>query len=169
MTAAEALAFVREHGVVLVSARGPAARLTDAIVGEEVHGSWWAHRRSREIFTLLQAVTASEEILVCRLIEGKVTLVHRRLWPALVRVAPRLPKHSVGQVRQEHTASGRHSNRETPFPDWVPAEVKMLAARMSEAEALDALSPWAALAANASPSRVAPARRRRQPTRVHHG
>lgn len=42
MTAAEMLDFVREHGIVLVSAKGPAPRLTEAIIGKPIKGSWWA-------------------------------------------------------------------------------------------------------------------------------
>src|ERR1700674_3443868 len=37
----EALAFVRDHGVVLVSGKGPAPRLTEFISGEPIKGSWW--------------------------------------------------------------------------------------------------------------------------------
>ncbi len=40
MTAEEAIAFVREHGVVLVSAKGPVPRLVEAIAGETIRGSW---------------------------------------------------------------------------------------------------------------------------------
>lgn len=58
MTANEAITFVREHGVVLVSGKGPVPRLVEAIVGEPVKGSWWAHSRSHEVFAILQAVTA---------------------------------------------------------------------------------------------------------------
>ena len=79
MTAAEAIEFVREHGVVLASGKGPVPRLTGAIVNQPIRGSWWAHRESHHIFAVLQAVTATEDILVCRLVDGKVTLVHRRL------------------------------------------------------------------------------------------
>ena len=32
----------REHGIVLVSAKGPAPRLTEAIIGKPIKGSWWA-------------------------------------------------------------------------------------------------------------------------------
>ena len=39
MNAERALAFIREHGVVLASAEGPVPCLTDAIVGEPVQGS----------------------------------------------------------------------------------------------------------------------------------
>ena len=142
MTAEEAMAFVREHGVVLASARGAVPRLTEAIVDEPIKGSWWAHPKSHQIFAILQSVTASEDILVCRLVDGKVTLVHRRLWPALVRVAARFPPHQIAQVREEHTPSGQHVSREVPFPKWVPTEVKEKAKRISEQDALITLGPW---------------------------
>ena len=142
MTAEEAIAFVRERGIVLVSAKGVVPRLTEAIVGGPIKGSWWAHPKSHRIFAILQAVTDSKEILVCRLVDGKVTLVHRRLWPALVRVAGRFQPDQLAQVREEHTPSGRHATRVVAFPEWVPAEVKAEAKEMSEPDALAALGPW---------------------------
>jgi hypothetical protein len=143
MTAAEALAFVQEHGVVLVAARGPVPRLTEAIIDEPIKGSWWAHPKSHHIFAILQAVTDSEAVLVCRLVDGKVTLVHRRLWPALVRLAARFPPERLAKIRQEHTPSGRHVNHETPFPQWVPMDIKKDANSIGEEEALAALGRWA--------------------------
>ena len=145
MTAAEGLAFVAERGVVLVSAKGPVPRLTEAIVGEPIKGSWWGHPKSHQIFAILEAVTESEDILVCRLVNGRITLVHRRLWPALVRLAARFPPDQIAKVRQEHTASGRHVNKEVSFPHWVPAEVMNQASSISEEEAIVALGDWALL------------------------
>ena len=143
MTAVEALAFVEEHGVVLVSAKGPLPRLTEAIAGEPIKGSWWGHPKSHQIFAILEAVTASEDVLVCRLVKGKITLVHCRLWPALVRLAKRFPPDQIAKVRQEHTASGRHINKEVPFPQWVPPEVMKQAKSLGEEEATAALGEWA--------------------------
>jgi hypothetical protein len=142
MTAEEAIAFVREQGVVLVSGKGAVPRLTELIVGEPIKGSWWAHPKSRQIFAILQAVTAAKEILVCRLVDRKITLVHRRLWPALVRIAGRFRPDQIAQVQEEHLPSGRHVARLVPFSKWVPAEVKKEAERISEAEALAALGRW---------------------------
>ena len=118
-------------------------RLTEAIVKESVKGSWWAHPRSRQIFAIFEAVADSDDVLVCRLVNGKVTFIHRRLWPALVRVAKRFPSARIAKVREEHTASGRHIAREIPFPKWVPPEVREMAKGLSEKEALNALGPWA--------------------------
>ena len=137
------MAFVRQHGVVLASAKGAVPRLTEVIADEPIKGSWWGHPKSHRIFTILQAVTASKDVLVCRLLDGKVTLVHRRLWPALVRVADRFSRDRIAQVREEHTPSGRHVSREIPFPKWVPPEVTKQAKAIGEREALSALGSWA--------------------------
>jgi hypothetical protein len=142
MTAAEAISFIQEHGVVLASAKGPVPRLTELIVNEPIKGSWWAHPKSHQFFAVLQAVADSDDVLVCRLVNGKVTFIHRRLWPALVRAAKRFPSAQIAQVHEEHTASGRHVTHEVPFHQWVPPEVVDQAKGMSEKEALDAMGPW---------------------------
>jgi len=142
MTTAEAISFIKKHGVVLASAKGPVPRLAEAIVNEPIRGSWWAHPKSHQIFAILQAVTDSKDVLVCRLVNGKVTLVHRRLWPALARAAKRFPAGQISQVHEEHTASGRHVSRQVPFPKWVPPAVLKRAKGITEAEALDSLGPW---------------------------
>ena len=160
MIAAEAMAFVREKGVVLVSGKGAVPRLTEMIVGEPIKGSWWAHPKSHQIFAILQAVTESKEIVVCRLVDGKLTLVHRRLWPALVRVAGRFRPDQLAQVREEHMPSGRHATRVVPFPKWVPAEVKEEAKGLSEPEALAALGSWTSVP---DPPLKEPRRKQRAP------
>ncbi|HTT10994.1 MAG TPA: hypothetical protein VMG60_08910 [Burkholderiaceae bacterium] len=142
MNAEQALAFVRVHGVVLVAGKGPVPRLVEAIAGEAITGSWWSHPQGRQIFATLQAVLASGDVLVCRLVDGKITLVHRRVWPALVRLSARFPRERLGQVHQEHTASGRHTTSTTSFPRWVPDAVKTEAVAMDEDEALALLGSW---------------------------
>jgi hypothetical protein len=143
MTAEEALAFVRKHGVVLASAPGPVPTLVTAVVGAPVKGSWWGHPKGREIFRVLSAVRESPDVLVCRLVDNKITFVHRRLWPALVRLAPRFEPRQIAQVHEEHTASGRHVTRDIPFPNWVPSDVKSESQTLSEREALKSLGEWA--------------------------
>lgn len=142
MNADEAMSFIREHGVVLASAKGPVPRLAEAIAGEPIKGSWWAHSKSHPIFAIFQEIAESSDILTCRLINGKVTFVHRRLWPALVRVAYRFPADQLAQVHQEHTSSGYHVSRELPFPQWVPPEVTEEAQHLDEREACRLLGSW---------------------------
>lgn len=143
-----ALEFVREQGVVLASAKGDAPRLIEAILGEPISGNWWSHPSSSFIYKVLLEVSDSEEVLVCRLLRGKITLVHRRLWPALVRVASRLEPGQLAQVREEHTSGGRHVTHEIAFPQWVPTVVREQAGLLSEPEALARLGPAVAAAAS---------------------
>jgi hypothetical protein len=142
MTPREALAFVRKHGVVLESARGPVPSLAVAIAGGLIRGSWWSHSRSDLIFEVTRAVRDSEHVLVCRAVQGKVTFVHERVWPALVRLAPRLPQGSLARIHEVHTASGRHVVRSLAFPRWVPAAARSRASRLSEAKARQVLGAW---------------------------
>ena len=142
MTADEAVRFVATHGVVLESASGPVPSLVAAVVGGPVRGSWWAHPRSHEIFRITRAVRAAPSVLVCRLVRGKVTFVHRRLWPAVVRVADRFPGDRVARIVEVHSDGGHHRVEEMPFPDWVPPLVLTEASSLSEEEALEALGPW---------------------------
>jgi len=68
-----------------------------------------------EIFAVTRAVRDSPHALVTRLVNGQITYVHRRLWPALARVAPRLPRAATARLREVHTRTGAHR------VDWVPA------------------------------------------------
>ena len=142
MTADEAAGFVRAHGVALESGAGPVPSLANAIAGESIRGSWWAHERSREIFALTRSIRDNPEVLVCRLIDGKITYVHRRMWAALVRVAGRFPARNLARVQERHAASGRHVNEEVAFPGWVSRELSAEASALDEEQALATLGSW---------------------------
>ena len=135
----DAGAFVELHGIVLESGYGPVPNLAEAIAGERIRGSWWGHPNGRSIFAATRAVRESPDVLVCKLLGGKVTYIHRRLWAAVVRLAARFGKDSLEAIREEHTASGSHRLVQTPFPDWVDTETKEAADRYSEEEAISEL------------------------------
>ena len=116
-----------------MSARGPVPNLAEAIAGEPIRGSWWGHPKSRQMYWVFEAVCDSGQVLVCRLVGGKVTFVHRRLWPALVRLGSRLPRRGLAAVREEHIARGSHRMVVTHFPRWVPKQVLSRAKRLSVA------------------------------------
>jgi hypothetical protein len=63
----------------------------------------------------------------------------------LVRIAHRFDERRLAQVRDEHTATGRHIAKEVPFPLWVPDDVRDQAAVLDEAQAMLALGPVAAM------------------------
>ena len=139
MTPQEALAFVEEQGIVLESARGDAPSLAEMVAGEPVAGGWWSHPKGHEIFALTRALRASNQLLVCRLLQGKITFVHRRLWASLVRLSDTLGADRLARIHEVHTAAGRHEVTETPFPLWVPTDVMEEAKQVTEQEARDQL------------------------------
>ncbi len=130
------MALLVEHGMLLESARGPIPNLATMIAGEPIKGSWWAHPKGHEIFNTINELADSPDVVRLRLVKGKVTLVHRRLWPALARVADRLQPGQLAALVEEHTPSGAHRVRERGFTEWLPAEDAAAATRMTADEAL---------------------------------
>jgi hypothetical protein len=157
---AEALAFVYSNGLVLESGTGPVPALAETVAGGPIRGSWWSHAQGREIFAVTRAVRDSPDVLVCRLVEGKITYVHRRLWPAVVRLAQRFPIARLAQIHEVHTASGKHAAEEIKFPDWVSHEVAAEASKLDEQRALGQLAPWSG---NVGPVRKPVRRKKRTP------
>jgi len=99
------------------------------------------------------AVCASDSVQTCRLVGGKITFVHRRLWPALVRLANRLPKGALTAVREEHTERGSHRTVEVPFPAWVPKQIRSAGRRLSETTAVAHLGNLASALPGLEPDR----------------
>lgn len=60
--------------------------LTALVAGGPIKGSWWGHPAGRRIFQVANALEDGGLALFVPLLSAKVTLVHRRLWPALVSV-----------------------------------------------------------------------------------
>ena len=136
------VAWVRRQGMVFQSAHGPLRSLAERVAGEPIRGSWWSHPAGHEIFAAIQTVRESRAVVATRLVNGKVTLIHRRLWPALVRVADDLPHDRLAALHEKHTPSGAHRTIEVPFPNWVPAAVKAEAKRLTVEGALQQLPPF---------------------------
>lgn len=81
-----ALELLREHRVVTVTPSGPLPSIVGQVVGGPVKGSWWGHPDGKLIFRICSALAEHDEVLAVKLVEGKITFVHRTLWPALLRV-----------------------------------------------------------------------------------
>ena len=126
---------------MLQAARGPVPSLAEAVAGGPIRGSWWGHPRSHAIFAAAEAASEHPDVLVCKLVNGHVTYVHRRLWPALVRLAGRFGAARLARVWNEHTPSGAHRARRQAFPRWVPADVARAARALSVVEAERILGP----------------------------
>jgi hypothetical protein len=131
---AEALTFVETNGIVLESAHGRVPTFADFVAGERVT-RWWSHPKGRLIFALTRAMRDSPDVLTCRFIDNKITYIHRRLWPALVKLSGELDTTDLGAIREEHLPGGKHELRVTEFPQWVPAAVLAESKRLTRSEA----------------------------------
>lgn len=107
MTLLEAIA---EHGLLLLQDKKLANAVT-VITGEHLKGSWWSHPRAHEIFNAIEALP-EDQVLDTKLVGGKVTFVHRSLWPDLLAVVTGEREYQV------HTESGRHEKRHEPWEAW---------------------------------------------------
>lgn len=76
---------LEEHGVLMLSdLRLPS--VVGLIVGEPVHGSWWGHPMGKAIYALANRLEDSEHVMSTKLVAGKVTFVHMRLWQHVVKI-----------------------------------------------------------------------------------
>ena len=133
------MATLIEHGMLLESAHGPLPSVAELVAGERISGSWWGHPSSHAIFDAINALADSPDVVRTRLVNGKVTLVHRRVWCAVVRVADHFPMDRLAAIREVHTATGAHRVVTRDFPDWVPSDVLRDAEGLSEDAALASL------------------------------
>ncbi len=84
-TPQDALELLRRDRVLTLTPAGRLRSLVGEIAGE-VRGSWWGHPQGGLIYSIATALEDSPEVLGAKLVRGKVTFVHRALWPQLVRV-----------------------------------------------------------------------------------
>lgn len=101
------------------------------VTGDRPAGSWWAHPRGRDIFRCLSGLQAHPDVLTTKLVAGKVTLVHRRLWPAVLAVArARDGWQTAGLPRAARTLwdqVGRHGGVTASGPAAKEVERRLLA------------------------------------------
>ena len=66
--------------------------VTTLVAGSPITGSWWGHARGRDIYALLLELERGSGKVCCKLVDGKVTYVHPRLWPTLLTLALHEPE-----------------------------------------------------------------------------
>lgn len=76
-------AALERHGMLLLHDRVRPS-VTTLVAGEAIRGSWWAHPRGNEIYHLALAFEHGAGALSLKLVNAKVTFVHRRLWPLVL-------------------------------------------------------------------------------------
>src|SRR2546430_221565 len=72
---------------LLLQSDGRYTSVAGLVVGAPVTGSWWGHPRGKEIYQVAVEVGEHPDVLTVKLVDGKLTLVHRRHWGDVLAVA----------------------------------------------------------------------------------
>jgi hypothetical protein len=80
------LPLLAEHGLLLQQDK-TLPNVVGIVLGETLAASWWTHPRARLVFRCLCELADHADVLQTKLVDGKVTFVHRRLWAAVLAVA----------------------------------------------------------------------------------
>lgn len=132
-----AIARLDEWGLVLDSdPRLPS--WTSLVVERTVRGSWWADPEVHLIHSLGSRFTGHRDVLHVRLVSGKMTCLHRRLWPAFLAVAASREGWKVDGLSQAGEAMRArlrfHHRLTADDPDLPSTSVKANGAAMRELE-----------------------------------
>ncbi len=76
-----------------------------SIVAEgPIRGSWWGHPKSHLIFQVAGVLARDPDVLVAKLISGKETYIHRRLWPPFLAIATSKESWQMQNLTPEATS-----------------------------------------------------------------
>ena len=82
---------LEQLGLLLVS-DSSFPNVCQLIAGDKRKGSWWANEHAHTIFAVNELLDDHPDVLLLKLISGKVTFVHRALWEHI---------YSIGVAREE--------------------------------------------------------------------
>lgn len=86
-TLSEAVELLVAERVLMLAPHPPLRSLVEAIAGSGTSGNWWGHRKGGQIFNVSTALADHPDTLVVKLVAGKITFVHRSLWPHVLRAS----------------------------------------------------------------------------------
>ena len=92
----QALEALRRDGLLLTSDQ-TLPSVASLVAGEPIRGSWWAHPTAHDIQNVADLLGDHPDVIIVKLVSGKNTYLHRRLWPAV---------HAVGRAREPWQLDG---------------------------------------------------------------
>ena len=111
--------FLMETDASLPSVSGLIAR-------ETVSGSWWSHKAAQRIFSTLGQLEDHRDVIFTKLISGKVTLVHRKLWSEIFSLGTSHAPWQLNDLSKPARALFDKVNKQgtlrTDQLDWPKAE-----------------------------------------------
>ena len=87
----EVFAQLERDGFLLLS-DSKLPNVSRMIAGENLRGSWWSNDNAHTIFAVGELLEDHQDVLIMKLISGKVTFVHRELWNRI---------YSIGVARED--------------------------------------------------------------------
>lgn len=98
-----------------------APSLVSLLAGAPVAGSWWGHPAGQLIYQIGEILDHDPDVLLVKLWRGKLTLVHRSLWPPLVRIGRGRTAWQTNGLREVSLLLLAHIEREGIVrPDQLP-------------------------------------------------
>lgn len=76
---------LEELGLLLLSGYGFPS-VAGLIARNRIKGSWWSHPDAQTIFEVAELLDDHHDVLFLKLLDGKVTLVHRELWSRIFSI-----------------------------------------------------------------------------------
>jgi hypothetical protein len=86
--------------------------VTGLTVGGTGGRSWWAHPQAKQMYGLSCALRDHPDVLMVKLIAGKVTFIHRPLWPAIVAIGISQEPWQMDELSKEAKALLKKTDRQ---------------------------------------------------------
>ncbi|TCA01027.1 hypothetical protein [Rhizobium leguminosarum] len=83
----DARGYLIQNGIIPLSPTKGLVSIVDLILGPGVPGNWWGHQNANLAYNAYSELANDPDIIVMKLVDYKVTLVHRTLWDCIFRVA----------------------------------------------------------------------------------
>ncbi|MER9056730.1 hypothetical protein [Mesorhizobium sp. M0910] len=83
----DAKKYLESQGLIPLSPAEGLVSLVDLILGPGVTGNWWSHHRANDAYNAYSALANDPDVIVIKLIDYKVTLIHRSLWACVFKIA----------------------------------------------------------------------------------
>ena len=84
-----------KHGLLLLQDK-TALDIVSMMAGEKLSTSWWGHAAGHAIFACLERLDDDPDVIATRLVDRKITYLHRDLWPSFLAIAT---SHESWQTR----------------------------------------------------------------------
>ena len=103
----QVLEILSEKGLLLLQDK-QLPNVVSIVTGQTLRSSWWSHAKGQLIFNVLSELSEHGDVLFLKLLAGKVTLIHRQLWPALLTIVAKVAPwqlHGLSDSAREILAS----------------------------------------------------------------